>query len=346
MRSVSSAKRSLRAVTLTETIASCAALVAASALVIPTLGEARRQGKETVCIKNLGTIAQAGMIHAAGDPNELAVPIHPLAAIAGTTLRGEREWGGKSGIGDSATSQPFDSVWGTAGGRGPATRALNHVIYGSGFPNYADHPGPEQVNWISDTQLNLDAFHCPGDCGYTGYHLSSFRDGKLTSYDHYGNSYTAVANWIGVAGATCRLSSNSSFYRPVSRIPAPAGTILFLENAGRFAWRINYGADGCGSLVGCSSYDGQAVAGWHGRDFMFNVAFADAHVAATRIQGHQVPQPNIGRYPPSNGLPTSAAFWHCVTIRGPHWQVDTLPAPPIQTAFPCSVGGSCADPIQ
>ncbi len=125
------------------------------------------------------------------------------------------------------------------------------------------------------------------------------------------------------------------FLRPTSRVPSPARTLLYTENCAQFAWRQNYGAGGCSSLVKEGIIGSDAVIrGWHGNPFTFNVSFVDGHVARTHIDGHIHPQPRIARYPYDFGY----AVWHCVIIRGADWQKDTLPAPPVPTNIPCSGG--------
>lgn len=332
-----------RGATLTELGALAASLMALSALAIPGLSEARREGKETVCIANLSRIAQASMIHAAADADGRAIPVHPL--FAGPPVGGDYEWGGKSGRGNPvAADLPEYSHWGTFASRGPGTRPLNRVIYRQEFPDYSDDPGPFQANWLNDAKLELDVFHCPADSGYTGGHYRSWRESGLTSYDHYGNSYAAVASWIGIPGASCRLQSNSSFLRPLSTVPAPAKTILYLENAGRWAYRRNYGIDGCGCFSPPCSFSG-VVHGWHQGDFQFNAAFADGHVASLLIDGHLRPPPNFGRYP-SSGSEDEYFHFHCVIIRGPDWQFDNLPAEPVPTLFPCGSVGFFNDSLE
>ncbi|NOS99782.1 MAG: hypothetical protein HOP29_04055 [Phycisphaerales bacterium] len=251
------------------------------------------------------------------------------------------EWGGKSGQGEPQSgNDPEYSKWGTGAGRGPSTRALNSIIYGRAFPDFQDHDGSNQINWKRDYSLNLDVFRCPSDTGYSGHHLAAWKNSRLSSFDHYGNSYAANAMWVGRPGGACRLHSNSPFLKPLSRIPNPANAIQFMENAGLFAWRLNYGVTGCTSLSGVLGAGVESpVHGWHGRSAHFQSAFSDGHSATIRMRGHTAPTPDIGRYPPIDGIATNYTFWRCAIIRGPGWQLDTLPAPATPTTLSCSSGG-------
>jgi prepilin-type processing-associated H-X9-DG protein len=116
-----------------------------------------------------------------------------------------------------------------------------------------------------------------------------------------------------------------------------------MENCGRFAWRVDYGGPddgGCNSISwGLGADEDAVMKGWHGLPFRFNVAFSDGHAAGVFMQGHEQPEPRLGRYPDFGGNYTSHDTWRCVIIRGPDWQVDTLPAPPVETNISCANAG-------
>ncbi len=327
--------------TLAEVVVSTASISVVTALLIPSLSDTRYLSQRTQCLKNLGHLGSAAAIHAMTDPLGLGIPVHPLMGTAPGAL-GEYEWGGKSGIGEPYSGgDPASSKWGTQEGRGPATRRLNQIIYGDVFPDYVNDPGPNNINWLADAQLELDSFHCPADTGYAGHHYSAWRESRLSSYDHYGNSYSASAHWVGMAGGGCTIMSNSPLLRPLADVPNPGRTLLFIENAGRFAYRINYGMDGCSSLTGPLSNDASTgIKGWHGPENTFQVAYVDGHAAAVYIRGHEQPQPELRSYPFGD-----YETWRCVTIRGPDWQIDTLPAPPVETNIPCVTPGVVLDVV-
>lgn len=342
-----------RGMTLIEVTVTVGAVALLASMLLPTLGEARRQGKEVQCLHNLARIAEASAVYAAADRSEHAVPVHWLVLRdnPGGQERavGEIEWGGKSGRGEPlAGNDPVDSKWGTANGHGPASRPLNKVIYGDVLPEYQNNRGPGSINWINDYEMDLDMFRCPGDYGYTGYHYEAWKNSGLTSFDHYGNSYTANALWVRYVPGPSNLFSNSPFFRPLSRVPAPARTIMYQENCGRFSWRINHGEDGCGGSSGGLSGDvDKPIRGWHGRKYTFTAAFSDGRVGVIRMAGHEIPQPRIGRYPNHpDGVPFDYDNYHCVIIRGEDWRLDTLPAPPVDTGIPVGSRGVPFHPIE
>lgn len=335
-----------RGFTLIELLVVVSIIALLIAILLPSLKRAREQAKSTVCLASLKGISTAGNTFAASNSGELTIPIHPLIGQVNGAL-GEVEWGGKAGRGDVIVGDPsqiVNSKWGTKFQRGPSTRGLNSVIYKGGFTDYGNPPmpGPDDSNWINDTNLDLKMFRCPSDKGWTGLHYSAWKNSGLSSYDHYGTSYAAVTSWIGVSGGNCTLFSNSSFLKPLSRVPNPANTVYFMENCGRFGWRINYGTtDDCQFLSGDTPEAPERdIIGWHQKPYVFNVAYVDGHASVVTMRGHNHPQARLSSYPAWKGRPTDYDFWHCVINRGKDWQLDTLPAPPVDSGIGCNTGGS------
>mgnify|MGYP000588513530 CR=1 FL=1 len=313
-------------------------------ILLPSLKKAREQAKMAACTANLKGIATAGNTFAAGNPQELSFPKHALIGLI-PGANGAYEWGGKSGKGEpQGGTDAITSLWGTSQGRGPATRGMNDVIFKGGFTDFQNNPGANQVNWENDMTLDLPIFKCPSDRGYTGHHRLAWKNSRLSSYDHYGTSYSASTMWVGVPGGNCKLESNSAFLKPISRIPNPANTI---ENAGRYGANVNYGADGCSSLSGSLGNDVESVIkGWHGRAYRFQASFVDGHAGSIRMEGHIQPQPQLASYPGSGGgVAGTYQQWRCVIFRGKGWQQDTLPAPTVLTEIDCGSSGGVVNGI-
>ena len=114
-------------------------------------------------------------------------------------------------------------------------------------------------------------------------------------------------------------------------------------------FRSNYGADGgCGGTSGGLGGDIElGIKGWHGRPYTFVTSFVDAHAAMVKMEGHIQPTPQLPFYNPSpDGTPMSWNNWKCVIIRGKGWQIDALPAPPVDTGIPAGSRGVPSNPIE
>ncbi|MCP4246551.1 MAG: hypothetical protein GY778_05840 [bacterium] len=326
-----------RALTLVELLAATATVALLVAVLTPAVAGVRSRSKQTVCLQNLGRIAEASIVYATADPDDQAIPVHPRMNYAGYPPELRRQisrmaWGGKSGRGVEDYDPYF---WGTHNHMGPSTRPLNRILYGDVFPDYAANPGPNGINWDNDARLDLKFNRCPSDNGHTGDPVNtSWRDGRLTSYDHYGNSYAANVIWIFVPGgsdcwgSSC-CDSNSPLLHRLADIGNPAQTLYYLESCGRSA----FFAEPQGTQDSCGGSTGE-IDGWHGQPWQFNVAFVDGHAGTVNIRGHQ--NPRLGHYPECGGWSNCHQFWHCVIIRGDDWQMDTLPLEPVRSTIPCS----------
>ena len=346
-----------RAFTLVESLVAASVILFALSVLAPALLEARDQNHLAGCLANLRGIGQASLVYAGEDPNEIMIPVPYTDYIPEAC--GAIEWGGKAGSGQSWIPLPGQSIFGTGAFRGPAHRPLNPYIYKRKFINYnpvegPPNPGPGGINYLNDTRLNLDIYRCPSDTGYAGggflhtahdgretdRNETAFKNEGLTAYDHYGTSYVANCYWIigGLAGN--RIRSQSVYLTPLSRVPYPAHSIAYQEGPSRYAhlWG-SWEGSGCEWCNYSARFYGshEMVPGWHGQDFHFTVTFADGHAAVIEMQGCERPAPHLGygNYPPSMCGPDADLYVcnRCVTMRGPGWSLDTLPAEPVLTPY-------------
>ncbi len=351
----SQARTAKSALTLVETAAIVVVGLLALAVLAPAAHNTRAGSQLTGCRANMRAIGQASRAYAAEDPNEILIPV-PVTNVL-HRASGAVKWGGRAGKGQSnVPSDPTFSEFGTTSYRGPAHRPLNRQLYKAGFVDYnpvdgMPNPGPGNVNWLKDTKLDLDVYCCPADTGYAGggfmYTASArgdrnervFAQEGLSAYDHYGTSYVANVFWFigGLAGQPLR--SQSVYLTPLSRVPNPARSVAYQEVPSRWTWLWgSWSGSGCEWVwPGRVANAFNTVPGWHGEPFRFNVTFADGHAAFIEMQGCMRPPPNLGapNYPTGEcgSLTPPYECERCVTICGPEWQLDTLPAPSVLTMY-------------
>jgi prepilin-type N-terminal cleavage/methylation domain-containing protein len=325
-----------RGFTLIELLVVVSIILLLIAILLPSLKTAREHARRAVCLANLKGIALSSMTYATSDQHENPIPIHPLTFDAPIDY-GTYDWGGKSGRGEPvAGTDDLSSAWGTSLGRGPGSRPLNRVVFKNDPTDFRNDPGDGNANWRGDTTADLPLFRCPSDRGYTGHHLRPWIESGLSSYDHYGTSYAANGLWCsGHLPSWSGYRSWSPIFHPTSRVPNPANTLLYMENAGRFGYHLNYTSDQqseCATNADgpyfSTSDDHSVIGGWHKRDFRFSAAFVDGHADTVVMNGHTSPAPRV------SGIADAHPLYECHVIRGPGWQIDILPSAPTTMPFP------------
>ncbi len=325
-----------RAFTLVELLVVVSIIALLIAILLPSLKRARESAKRVACNANLRGIAQASMTYVADDPGENVIPVGLADTVIPKLYTAYYGFGGKSGAGTSTQASLMSSEFsGNAPFMNAAKRPLNNVLYKG---NRTDKPFGSTRSWAWDFELDLDLYKCPGDRGFPGMHIQGWKNREsMTSYDYFGTAYCANPSFIGFPGQP-ESWSNSMYMRPLSRVPNPSNTVLYWENAARFAsWAPNpeeYDQEGCywgTGLYARAASENMEARGFHSQPWHFNVSFGDGHATWIKIKGHGQVEGiahqlnNNGFCRPSGGGSTC----DCVLIRGLGWQLDTLPARPV-----------------
>lgn len=338
-------KNSVRGFTLIELLVVIAIIALLLAILLPSLESARRNAKRNACLAHIKNIATSSRVYEADDPQGWGIPVHPgqFTQNASTpTFIGAYEWGGKSGVGREGFVQApggqfafLGSKYGTKAGFGPVTRPMNEILYAGGFKDNL-YPTFDRIGAEADTKLSLDLFKCPGDDGPPrGAHCEDWiSNPERSSYDHFGNSYSA--NLFMIHAGNDPMQSNSPYMRPISRVPTPARTLYYEENIGRWAWAAR--REICPIISpGVDPGPTKNLGGWHGADWTFNRAFVDAHAEYQKVyfEGTEDAAGYAQHYRVEKVFedPGEQSLNVCVIVRGPGWQKDTLPNEPIQTGL-------------
>ncbi|GJM25681.1 MAG: hypothetical protein DHS20C16_20960 [Phycisphaerae bacterium] len=291
-------------------------------ILLPALQGARDNAKLLKCAVNVRSIVQAGLTYASDDRQEWGIPVNVGDAENIDSWRSYYAYGGKSGsghTGDTATSffSGEDLRF-----HGSIHRPLNRVLYPKA--NFYQ-PTPSSESWEPDTKENLPVYQCPSDKGFPGMHMKGWSQRpEVTSYDFFGTSYSANVYLVSAQGAGKPVDSNSPYQRSLSRVPNPGNTILYLENAARYAAYANnpeliQPTDDCWWPY---SYGTFIAKGWHKKNFRFNVGFCDGSARKIKLKGHGLVQYGPGTIEEVN---------RCILLRGADWQLDTLPARLVKT---------------
>lgn len=314
--------------TLVELLVVVSIIALLISILLPSLKRARENAKRISCNANIRSIAQASITYAADDPQEMAVPVNVGANQWPNTLMTFYGFGGKAGVGGSGPPGVGDvssSVWGPSRLMDPGRRPLNRVLYKAGIRS---SDGLRANKWQQFADMKLDSFHCPSDRVFSGMHQRGWKEWRLSSYDHFGTSYAVNPLWIFDPLEPDRLRSNSIYLRPMSRVPTPQNTVMYWENAARYAMFALFPEIGQEPPEGCrgQTFDQSYVAkGWHGQPWNFNVAFGDGHAGYIKIRSYVVATGN--RQPPE----CAGNRCICVLVRDAQWQLDTMPAATIKS---------------
>jgi len=333
--------RYARAFTLIELLVVVAIIALLISILLPSLESARRAAKKATCLAHIKNVASSSRVYAADDAQGWAIPTHHLQFNqdpSNPTFIGAYEWGGKSGVGqdDYVTGSPGNmlmSKYGTRAGFGPSSRPMNEILYNGGFKDN-NNPFFNPTGARADTQLDLDLYHCAGDDGPPrGGHCESWLlQSEQSSYDHFGNSFTANMFMIA-SSAGGYMRSNSPYMRPITRVPTPARTLLYEENVGRWAYAAR--EDWCDFITGIDVGPTKTIRGWHGADWTYNRSFTDSHAEYQRIYiaGTENAQGYALHYRSEVVFkdPEQQNQMRCVVVRGNGWQKDCLPANDIPT---------------
>jgi prepilin-type N-terminal cleavage/methylation domain-containing protein len=294
--------------TLIELLVVIAIISLLMAILLPSVQQAREQGRRAQCLANLHSIGQAALAYATDQPSELIIPIHPMMI---TYLPANDYWLRRTAIwfafGGRSAPQAFLTDDGPrylddAGPWAARTRPLNRYIYGD-------------IMQADAREMKL--FRCPSNRGYPDHvdiDDSPAENADRPCYDTLGNSYRA--SLFGIFPLRSEPYVGAFAIGPwghrLSTIPHASQVAAFGEP--RFFNMI--GLDN-----GVPNPDPVVATGWHGQWMVDNLAFCDGSARPTRATGHETVDEEVARAKMAVGN-----NWDLIS-RGPGWRFDLWPTP-------------------
>jgi hypothetical protein len=178
----------------------------------------------------------------------------------------------------------------------------------------------------------LKEYHCPGDVEFPGMHHQGWKDRDSSSYNYYGTSY--AANTLCCDRDPSRVPC--SFLIPLTpagspRCPVPGKTILYFENAARFAMfapnTVEFNQTGCFWNDGLYA-DAVARPG-HGGPRAPRRGLDICHQFRGRagcVRADAGPRSGPATSGHAGELPWHRSLVIAYLVRGIGWQRDTFPA--------------------
>jgi type II secretory pathway pseudopilin PulG len=278
-------------------------------ILLPSLSEARQQGKKAVCLSNLRSIAQGTNGYASEDRIESAIPIHQNQVSTLLTQGGlNSQWaeltvmpmsyGGRTAVTPFQNSNAITQKNGRWAAR---TRPLNAYLY--------------DLEGSDETKLPL--YRCPSDTGYPDnpFIIDAPPDiAGVPCYDNMGNSFRynfAGIGWFGVGSVSVgpwghRLSTLENTAKLTS-IMEPQFYSMTIQ------------------AVGGPVPPELLLRGWHGAVMTSNVGFADGSARPSKAE--DITMFDAATLRAMNYVTGGSFTWETFLRRGADWQMDCYPTP-------------------
>jgi prepilin-type N-terminal cleavage/methylation domain-containing protein len=303
------------AFTLIELLVVVAIIALLISILLPSLADARAQGKRTKCLSNFGTLAKAAQMYASEDKREHAVPVQQnhISAFAMDGFVTSEGWfrlglpftfGGRTPkILFLDEGQKIDQFMKEDGRWAARTRPMNIFVLG-GIQNI-DSSNSGSIPW----------YRCPSDQGYPLQAKAEIRECPKASrgrplYDMLGNSYRTNFAGFFYTGPKWHYFSTAGWGHKVSTLNATARLALFSEP---LFYAMSFPDNDF-------TQDG-VIKGWHGKYQRDNVGYADGSARYTLCGPLQEFDPQtLDKMNFDDALPVKHAL-----RRGVNWQMDNFP---------------------
>ncbi len=304
--------------TLIELLVVIAIIALLISILLPSLKQAREQGKRAVCLSNLRSVSQGTNAYSTEDPLENAVPIQQQMVTAGMgdgfntpyglTVALPFAYGGRTAQVPAAgvcTANP--SILQDDNGRWAArTKPLNRYTYSMEDSDSKDMP----------------LYRCPSDQGFPDnpfvYHVPVNFIHDVPCYDFIGNSYrfNYAGEYFQAAGGSNAEITIGPYGHRLSTLENVSRQTVLMEPL-FYAMTIQ-------AAVGPLPRE-LILRGWHGAVMTSNVGFLDGSARATRVQKLTLFEPDTLRK--MRAWTTNPSSARRFLRRGDTWQMDCYPTP-------------------
>lgn len=305
-----------RAFTLIELLVVVAIIGVLMSILLPSLQQAREQGKRAVCLANLRGISQSSQAYATEDRREHLVPIHQamVSRLMAVGFRGTWSWrtmipfcfGGRTPIMPFPQSGGGNQETNKKGGIWAAnSRPLNLYVYGK---------------LSSSDESGMKLYRCPSDRGFSSQDLLTTAHAPreavdIPCYDFLGNSYRFSVAGV-IFGANGPQSSGNLSIGPwghrVSTLQDTGKLVIYSEPL-FYGWTLQ---DPRGP-----NPDEIQIRGWHMQRMTDNVAFVDGSARGARVGQKSLWDAETKR---KMNIMTGWADWW-ILRRGRDWRMDCYP---------------------
>ncbi len=317
-------RRRLAAFTLIELLVVVAIIAMLISILLPSLQQARDNGKKAVCLANLRGISVATQEYANEDQMELLMPIHQMqvnnTALFSGDFAGTRwawmtanwfSFGGATAIDEFLCVEGQGPRLGQGRTRywGAQTRPLNKYLY----PSITEDPEDDRY------EHNLKQFQCPGDRGYPDHDDiddSPRANARRECYRTLGNSYR------GSLACAVNATPTGPTYRGAFAVGPWGHKVSDIVNVSRL---VLLGEPTFFNMIGANGDTAPVVVvtGWHRQLLKDNVAYCDGSARTTTVE-RDANGIALKEIRPSKLVDES---WANNGFRATTFQIDTYPTP-------------------
>ncbi len=295
------------AFTLIELLVVVAIIALLISILLPSLREAREQGKKAVCLSNMRSISQGCQAYASEDEIDSAIPVHQNQVSTLVSQGLDARWA-------ELTVMPM-----SYGGRTAVTRFQSSTVIMDKDGRWAARTRPLNTYLYNDLEgsdeTDLALYHCPSDTGYPENPLIVDAPADVSNvpcYDNMGNSYRY--NFAGIGAFGVGSVSVGPWGHRLSTLENTSKVTSIMEPQ-FYSMTI--------AAVSNPIPPDLLLRGWHEAPMTSNVGYADGSARVAKAEDITAFDAEVLRKMKYTG----DWRWETFLRRGNDWQMDCYPTP-------------------